>query len=468
MAKKENLTAASVAKATCPPGKQQFILWDAKAPGLGVRVTATGAKAYIFESWLHGKSIRVTIGDPKTWPLDGPAGVTETARAEATRLKTMTDKGVDPRTEKLERRAKAEAFAADAKHKAEPAIEIWKRYIEIRRPKWSTAHIDDHEKVIKLGGEKRTRGRRKGESELTQPGALLALLQRPLSDIDADAVKAWLQVEAEMRPTHARLCFGLLRAFLNWCSDQKEYRTFVHTDACAARVAKEELPPKGAKDDCLQREQLKAWFAEVLKLSPVQSAYLQVVLLTGPRRNELTRLRWEKMDFKWGSMTIKDKVDGERTIPMTPYVASLLRGLQRINETPPPKYRILNGKKVENDLSAWKPSQWVFFSKAAKSGHIEEPRAAHDKAVKAAAIPDLTIHGLRRSFATLSEWVEAPEGVVAQIQGHKPSATREKHYKKRPLDLLRMWHTKIEAWILEEASITLPTVKQKSTAVKYG
>jgi hypothetical protein len=37
--------------------------------------------------------------------------------------------------------------------------------------------------------------------------------------------------------------------------------------------------------------------------------------------------------------------------------------------------------------------------------------------------------------------------------GHKPSATAEKHYRVRPLDLLRMWHTKIEAWILEQAGV---------------
>ena len=47
-------------------------------------------------------------------------------------------------------------------------------------------------------------------------------------------------------------------------------------------------------------------------------------------------------------------------------------------------------------------------------------------------------------------------GVVAQIQGHKPSATAEKHYRVRPLDLLRMWHTRIEAWILEQAGIEQP------------
>jgi hypothetical protein len=43
--------------------------------------------------------------------------------------------------------------------------------------------------------------------------------------------------------------------------------------------------------------------------------------------------------------------------------------------------------------------------------------------------------------------------VVAQIQGHKPSATAERHYKRRPLDLLRLHHERIEAWMLEHAGI---------------
>ena len=68
----------------------------------------------------------------------------------------------------------------------------------------------------------------------------------------------------------------------------------------------------------------------------------------------------------------------------------------------------------------------------------------------------MTLHGLRRSFGTLSEWVECPVGVVAQIQGHKPSAIAEKHYRVRPLDLLRLWHQRIEDWILTEAGIEAP------------
>ena len=81
----------------CQPGKTQSIYWDGYAPGLGVRVTAAGSKSYIFEAWLHGRSMRITIGDLRTWTLGK-------AQAEATRLKTLTDQGLDPRRVKAEQR----------------------------------------------------------------------------------------------------------------------------------------------------------------------------------------------------------------------------------------------------------------------------------------------------------------------------------------------------------------------------
>jgi integrase len=84
---------------------------------------------------------------------------------------------------------------------------------------------------------------------------------------------------------------------------------------------------------------------------------------------------------------------------------------------------------------------------------LTEPNHPHDRACKVAGITDLTLHGLRRSFKSLTEWLDIPAGVVAQIMGHKPSATAEKHYTVRPLDLLRVHHERIEAWILEQAGV---------------
>lgn len=46
--------------------------------------------------------------------------------------------------------------------------------------------------------------------------------------------------------------------------------------------------------------------------------------------------------------------------------------------------------------------------------------------------------------------------MVTQIRGHKPSTLAEKHYRRRLLDLLRMWQVKIEGWILEMVCIEQP------------
>ncbi len=426
-------TAGRVSKFSCETGKAASFLWDTESTGLGLKASSGGAKNYVLQSRLEtGATLRLTIGSTKTWTLGA-------ARDEARRLQTQIDQGIDPRQEKLDRIAEAEAKRAEVEAKrieleriATPAMEAWQQYIEARAPRWSQSHIGDHATVSKEGGEPRTQGRRPGESDKTLPGILRPLLSLPLEQIDADRVRAWLQDESAKRPTHTRLAFGLLRAFLNWCADRPEYREQAHADACITRMARDELPKKSAKDDCLQREQLQSWFAAVRQIqNPVIAAYLQTALLIGARREEVAGLQWEDVDFQWHSMTIRDKVEGTRTIPLTPYVASLLAALPRRNE-------------------------WVFSSPAAASGRLQEPRITHNKALAAAGLPALSIHGLRRSFGTLAEWVECPAGVSAQIMGHKPSATAEKHYRVRPLDLLRMWHTKIEAWILNEAGIEQP------------
>jgi len=225
---------------------------------------------------------------------------------------------------------------------------------------------------------------------------------------------------------------------------------------------------KSKRFDVLQRAHLPAWFAAVRGLSnPVISAYLQGLLLTGARREELAALRWQDVDFQWGSLWVKDKVAEEgRKIPLTPYLASLLLGLKQRNETPPPKYRILNGKKIENDLTSWKPSSWVFSSPSAANGRLTEPRIPHNRALSVAGLEQVTLHGLRRTFASLAEWVEIPAGVVAQIMGHKPSATAEKHYIDRPLELLASWHSKYEKWILDQAGIQQPSAEQATRGLR--
>ena len=430
--KRENFTAERVAGFKCQPGKKQSFYGDAKTPGLGLRVTAAGSKSYIFETKLNNKTIRITIGDPRNWKIGD-------AQAEASRLKVMTDQGIDPRQVIAEAIAAKEAeAAAQSAREARETVTLgmaWPEYIAARKPLWSALHLRDHEQVMQAGGEKRARSRK-----LTEPGNLASLAAVRLVDLTPERVTEWAKAEAVTRPTRSRLALRLLRAFLFWCARHPTYKAIVTSNAAQSKDARESLGKAKAKHDVLQREQLPAWFAAVKQIgNPVISAYLQALLLTGARRNELAALRWADVDFQWNSLTIRDKVEGLRVIPLTPYVAQLLAALPRRNG-------------------------FVFSSPTAASGCIADPSKAHRKACAVAGL-DMTLHGLRRSFATLSEWIEMPAGIAAQIQGHKPQGVREQNYIRRPLDLLRMWHVKIEAWILEQAGIPQPAENTRGLAL---
>jgi integrase len=440
-----NFTSDYIAGLNCKHGKKQSIYWDGKTPGLGLRVTSAGTKSYIFQTDLHGKTIRMTIGDIRTWKIGK-------AQKEATRLKAMTDQGIDPRKVIAdEAAAKLEKEAAKKLHKVRATATlgmVWPEYIEARKTLWSDLHLRDHEKMIHAGGEKRTRS-----NKLTEPGALASLAKVNLIELTPERVTEWAKVEAATRPTQARLALRLLRAFLFWCARHPTYRAIVTSNSAQSKEARESLGKAKAKHDVLQREQLPAWFKAVKQIgNPVINAYLQALLLTGARRNELAALRWQDVDFQWNSLTLHDKVEGLRVIPLTPYVAQLLAGLPR---------RMLTAKQLGNKAGKAQrqaPNEFVFSSPTSAKGCIHDPSIAHRKACAVAGL-DMTLHGLRRSFATLCEWTETPAGIAAQIQGHAPQGVREQNYIRRPLDLLRMWHVKIEAWILNEAGIKFVPVQ---------
>jgi integrase len=149
-------------------------------------------------------------------------------------------------------------------------------------------------------------------------------------------------------------------------------------------------------------------------------------------------------------MRIHDKVEGERVIPLGPYAVSLLRELKVLNDTPPTGRQL---RQLAKRGKIWAPSQWVFASKKSANGRLQNANSAMARVCKAAGLPLVTLHGLRRTYAGMSEWVEVPGPVAEQIQGHKPQSVRGKIYVHRPLDLLRMWHAKLERWILCQAGI---------------
>jgi integrase len=412
-------TAGRVSGFKCPPDKKQAFMWDVTAPGLGLRATPAGKPAYVFQAVYQGKDIRITIGSPTAWSIPD-------AQAKARELQRLIDEGKDPRGLKREALAADAARQVDADAQALTVGNVWPLYLAQGKPKrrdaWKPGYRADLDAMAAPGGVEKKRG--KG---LTRPGPLFPLLALPLASVNEDSLKSWFDREAQGSKHQAARALMMFRGFLRWCSARPEYRKLTDRDAGRAAAIVESLPSNIRRTDALESAQVPGWWTGVEQLSNrTASVYLRALLLTGARREELAAMKWVDVDFQWRKLTIADKVEATRTIPLSPYLAQLLATLPRTNE--------------------------FVFASTGKAGRIADTRASHAKALQSASIEGLTIHGLRRSFSLLGEAAGAPAGAIAQVMGHKPSATAE-GYRPRSVDALRPFLEQIEAHILALAGV---------------
>lgn len=414
------LTAGRIDAFRCPQGRAQAFLWDTDTPTLALRVTPTGRRTFIFESRLKGQTIRIGIGTANDWPI-------KRAQTEAQRLKMLVDQGIDPREQERQRDADKAAAKAVATARAITVGDVWPRYLSEGRPKrkdaWKPRYRADLEAMATAGGERKKRGQ-----GVTRPGPLFPLMALPLKDVNEDSLKDWFDREALGSKHQAARALMMFRGFMRWCSARLEFRKLIDRDAGRSAAIVEALPQTIKRTDAIEAAQLPGWWRGVEQLgNRTASIYLRALLLTGARKEEMATLTWENVDFQWNKLTIADKVDATRTIPLTPYLAQLLATLPRVGA--------------------------FVFASDSKSGRLTDVRNSHSKALQCAGIDGLTIHGLRRSFSLMGEAAGAPAGAIAQVMGHKPSATAE-GYRPRSVDALRPYLAQIESHILSGAGVS--------------
>lgn len=460
-----DLSVGLIDRLSCPPDKEQVFLRARSVDGLRVRCTARGAKSWVYEAKVQGRTFRRTLA---------PVAVLSIAQAEqqarALALTVKNDRQ-DPRELERQQAASAARAAEEARQRAEQESkaeaaravtvrEAWDAYLTERRPHWRERTFADHLKMTVQAGTPHARL----VGATRKAGPLVPLMPLRLADLTPDAVRQWAEREAPERAARVRLALRLLKAFLRWAAQEPAYKGLADPEAASSKKARELAGKPARRDDVLQREQLAAWFMHVRAITnPTISAYLQCLLLTGARREELLRLRWDDVNFQWKGLRIADKVHDEgREVPLTPYVEQLLRGLHRRNEWVFASVRTLeldehnSARRARYHARKGQTAPRGDAAEASASGHISDPSQAHRRACHAAGLEGLTLHGLRRSFASLCEWLDIPGGISAQIQGHAPQGVREQNYIRRPLDLLRVHHRRIEAWMLEQAGMPLP------------
>lgn len=403
-----------------PVEDNDYFVWDTKFTGLGLKVNKGGTKVFVFQARLGGigNAKRRTIGKHPMTSLQQAIDI-------AQEWSQLFATGIDPKDKRDDQLKKNHAREKAAVQAGITFGTAFTDYFERKKGGWSARYITDHRDAAKPHLSDKD----------YQPGCFDYIWDKLLTELTPELIEQWVHHENETRASRMAQAHRMYKAFVNWSSEIEEYKGLVPDKSATAKIVSSSIKKAGRHKDTLQRQQLKPWFDLVTSdaISDSHAAALICMLMNGSRPNEMLSLKWSDVDFKWKTIKITDKVDQwERIIPLTPYTEKMMLSLPKIND-------------------------YVFGSTRNKTSFIKIGDTYRNAVLKS-GLPSLPPKAMRKSFSNLSEWVSVPYGIVKQIMGHRPSATDEKHYKDRAIDLLRFWHIKIEQFILAEAGVDISDV----------
>jgi len=241
----------AVVEAAHPPAAGQRFIRDAGVLGFGVRITADGAKSFVWEGRVKGRVRRITIA---RYPDFNVA----LARAEAQKLRTAVAQGRDPAAERLaERREPTFGVLVDA---------YLDNYAKLHRKSWRT----DERRLAHCGHWN----------------------LRRLSDIARTDVERLQRETAEKRGrVESNRTVELLRAMfgkaLLW--------NMMPGPNPALGV---ERFPEQSRERFLSPEELRRVNEALLTETDWRwRAYFPLAFLLGPRKTELLQARWIDVDL---------------------------------------------------------------------------------------------------------------------------------------------------------------------------
>jgi integrase len=424
-----NLTDQRIERATCPAGKTQHFIRDGRVPGLALRVTASGSRAFVFEGRVPGQksAARVTLGDARVMPLAD-------ARERAMLMAAAVERGDDFRSMM---RSTTRSSSTAATGQGQTLGELWAVYLRDGTPRkkqsFKPRYRLDLERLI-AGPAPKTRG--KG---MTLGGALHPLSDVPVAQLDEATLLAWFGKQVKDRPAEARRALTALKGLERWCSDQPELRGVVDLAAVRARSLGNRVVPATSRTDGIEDEHLPGvWRALDADSNRPAAVLIQALILTGARREEMAALKWSDCDLRARFITINDKVTTKRTIPIGLRLAGMLDALPRVDGNP------------------------HVFTAASKTGRVMEPSSNLERALGKASAPHCCVHGLRRTFLRATDSAAIPESAARQIAGHAAASVHHK-YKLRPPEGLRPFVESLErhvfALVAGPAEPSAPTLK---------
>jgi len=353
-----HITKSFIDQITPPPfdnGKtNQAFYRDSAIPGFGLRVTSSGGKSFIVEKRIEGKVKRVTLGKYGNLTV-------EQARDEARRYLGKVESGHNPTVSKHTVRKHIRSIPNTT------LLEAFEDYLQSRKGLKETT-MQDYRRSIN--------------------GAFVHWQNKPLSQITKDMVQLRHKELGKRSKARANNAMRVLRAVFNHAISryQDNYGQQAIMQNPVDRLSQLNAWYRvNGRQSFIKPDQLPDWFAATMQLNNETTRhYLLLLLFTGLRRSEASKLRWSDINFENKTLTIEEtKNKQQHVLPLSDYLYDLLRKRHAVKESP-----------------------YVFPSDSER-GYLVEPRTAVKRIAERSGVT-FTLHDLRRTFIAIGESLDIP------------------------------------------------------------
>ncbi len=381
----------------CKIASSNAFLWDDDIRGFGLKVTPAGRKIFILQYRISGLgrsgvTKRLTLGEYGALTPDE-------ARRLAKRELGRVAQGDDPAGERTARKGASTvkelgtAYLEDVEVRRKPGTfqeytRLWKKHV---LPALGTKQVAEVSVV-----DIRRLHRSMSETPYVA-NRVAAMLGAFFSFAEKEAA----------RPAHSNPAHGI-----EFYKEQARERflspeEFQRLGAALAKAEAEGLPPapkykrkpgKPAK----QKHRPKS-ADKPIPANPLAVAAIRLLALTGCREGEILSLRWDAVDTTTGYLRLADSKTGKSVRALGQSAAAILDTIPKIEGHP----FVLPGLK--------------------KNGHLKEIKRVWYAVRHEAKLPELRIHDLRHSFASVPASSGESLLVVRSLLGHKRAATTERY-----------------------------------------
>lgn len=390
MAKRQKLSEKIVKAAE--PRPRPYQIFDEDVLGFSLVVQRTGNRGFALDYTIHGRQRRMTIGRWPEWSVTA-------ARDRAKQLRRDIDAGNDP-------------LAGRQEARAAPRIpDLIDRYLKEHAVHLAPRNASDQESMLRKLVEPHWKHRLVAEIDATDVERVLSLIAagraRPAKEKARSRGKRELQ-PARPTPIRANRAGEVLRKMFNLAVAWK-MRSDNPADGFRRRVETE-------RERFLTTAELSR-LGDALHAAEDQraAAIVRMCMLTGARLGEVRTARFEHFNLELGTWTKPAANTKQRRIHRTPIsadTAALVR---------------LRRDAVPAGCEWLFPGDALGADGALKDQPVQEIRRFWSGIQTAARLPDVRIHDLRHTFASLLVSGGASLEMIGKLLGHSQMRTTQRY-----------------------------------------